>query len=91
MKSIWKYALPINDQAGIEMQEGAEILHIDCQGDQPMIWALVDPSAEQEVRRFVTFGTGHPVPSDTSDLRHVGTWLIRSGALVFHTFEKLTA
>lgn len=89
METIYKYQLPAADDAGVEMQAGAEILHIGVQGDIPMIWALVDSEARMEVRKFVTYGTGHEVDCDPSGLKFIGTWMMAGGSLVFHTFEKI--
>ena len=85
MRTIWKYNFEITDVLAIEMPRGAEIIHIDTQSDVPSLWALVDPEAGKEGRRFRIFGTGHPI--DSSTLSYLGTFQTNGGQLVFHVFE----
>ena len=87
MKSIWKFQLQIKGEEYIEMPEGAKILAIQEQHGWPHIWALVDTEAEKELRRFYTIGTGHPFDLPPS-AKHVGTFQVESGNLVFHVFEN---
>jgi hypothetical protein len=51
------------------------------------MWALVNPEASKEKRRFELYGTGHDVP-ESDGLIHVGTFQMQDGALVFHLFER---
>lgn len=51
----------------------------------PCIWALVNPEAPKEIRKFRLFGTGHPFPDEP--LSHVGTFKMAHDKLVFHLFE----
>lgn len=85
-KTVWKFKLDVDDEIEIVMPKGSKVLHVDTQFGVPMLWALCDPKADQEVRSFRIAGTGHPLPED--DLVHLGTFLIYSGRLVFHLFEK---
>jgi hypothetical protein len=86
-KSIWKFPMPL-DGATVEMNAGAEVLHVALQHGQLCLWALTDTEGPQERRRFITYGTGHPVPSDLR-LSHVGTVLTDGGRFVWHIFEVL--
>lgn len=79
--TIWKFPIPIEDESEITMPFGAELLHVDTQNDAGQLWARVVPERTLEARRFSLRGTGHPVEFDC---RHVGTFIIRGGALVFH-------
>ncbi len=81
-KTIWKFTL--HPGFAVSMPVGAEVLHAAGQGDEVCIWALVDPTAPKERRRFDVYGTGHPMPADPG--RYVGTAHL-SGPLVFHVFE----
>ena len=85
MKTIWKYDVGA-DIFSLEMPKGAQILTIQMQGDSPQLWAMVDPKVEHELRRFVTYGTGHPIPN-SDDLTYISTIQGYNGALVFHLFE----
>ncbi len=87
-QTVWKFAIPIGDEFSLTMPGGAKILTVQTQFDQPFIWALLDPSAPIEMRHFRLAGTGHPV-SAGDRLKHVGTFQLRGGELVFHLFEKL--
>lgn len=86
MKTIWKYEL--EGSCSIKMPTGAEVLSVQVQRDVICLWALVDPEAEGEARRFLIHGTGHSVPD--VPLRFLGTTMFGQGALVFHVFELLT-
>jgi hypothetical protein len=90
MKVIWKYEVP--DNGVVHMPFGAEILQLHPQGgpvhETVCLWALVDPDEQQLVmRRFILFGTGHPIP--TGPLVYRGTAHLRAGTLVLHVFELL--
>lgn len=79
-KTIHKYILT----SSMEMPKGAQILDIQMQGALITIWALVDPNAPLEVRRFETAGTGWTVGE--------GLWYIKSlqdGSYVWHIFEAI--
>lgn len=87
-KTIWKFKLETTDNQEIEMPIGAEILTVQTQGENPYLWALVDPEAEKETRTFEVFGTGHPIHCDMGVSRnHISTYQLQGGSLVFHVFE----
>lgn len=83
MSSICKYVL--KPEIELEMPIGAQVLSIREQGEEICLWALVNPDAPKEKRRFVSFGTGHDVPAVA--LQFHGTAHLRGGSLVFHVFE----
>lgn len=91
MRTVFKYAIPMEDSFSIDMPKGAEILHIAAQGQGgPMgdlvqnvcMWARVDTDSPQVPVRFLLRGTGHPEANG----EHVGSFLLNGGALVFHVF-----
>lgn len=86
MKRIYKFPFETNDMVDISMPEGATILCVETQGEQPCMWALVDPDAPELNRKFRVFGTGHPV-YDAEMLKFIATYQLQGGALVFHIFE----
>ena len=55
------------------------------QGEQPQLWALVDPDQPNEWRTFEMYGTGHPMPANPGE--YVETFQMDGGALVWHVFE----
>ena len=85
-KTIWKFPIAVRDKVTMTMPEGAEIIHVAMQGEQPTMWAIVDPSAMQISRHFYIFGTGNQIQSPS---KHVGTFFMLDGTLVWHVFEKL--
>lgn len=85
MKNVYKYEVPVDDVIVIKMPEGAEILHFEAQYGMPCIWARVDPDAPMEKRCFRFAGTGHPLGDNVG--KHVGSCMMRGGALVWHLFE----
>jgi hypothetical protein len=88
MNTVYKYGFEINDDFELELPRGARILHVNVQHDCPCIWALVDPNAPKEMRKFHLAGTGHPIDIDmrTTNYTHVGTFMMHEGKLVFHLF-----
>jgi hypothetical protein len=94
VRSIWKFELPDTCTFWLELPRGAQILDVQLQhrpaaapADRsvPVIWALVDPSAEAEPRQFAVVGTGWPLRPDVV-FKHLGT-LQRPGGEPFHVLE----
>lgn len=94
-RTIWKFPINVYDDRGmvtalpvVTMPAGAEILCLQLQDGNPMMWAVVDPDEPWVARHFAIVGTGTGVPDDV--VRYVGTWqteFARSPSLVFHVFE----
>lgn len=89
---IWRYSLPITDEVGVLMPEGAQVLSVapSRTGQRDVdLWAVVDPGNDttmgRELRKFRIVGTGNPVPSDVG--RFVGTVAVLGGRGIFHVFE----
>ena len=89
MKAVWKYTL--KPAVTLDIPVGSQILTIREQGEDICLWALVDPQAEKEPRRFLVMGTGHTVPDPDEGpaltLTYVGSAHLHGGTLVFHAFE----
>lgn len=88
---VFKYDLNLGDlddlnQITLRMPIGAEFLHIEVQDGVPRLWALVDPNRGSVPYTIEIVGTGHAL-STLDDYRHIGTFLMHGGALVFHAFE----
>lgn len=83
MLTVHKYAFGPNDRISVRMPVDAEILHVDVQRGQPCIWARVDTEAPIEVVIFSLRRTGDP----DAHGRHVGSFLVKDGGLVFHLFH----
>lgn len=89
MKQILKYTLaPV---ITLEMPRGAQILTVREYGDDICLWALVNPNAEKEFRKFIAFKTEHNVPEPDEgpqlNLTYCGSAHLSGGELVFHVFE----
>ncbi|KKK62381.1 hypothetical protein LCGC14_3004920 [marine sediment metagenome] len=89
MKEIWKYTLPLTDYPVVSMQKGARVLSVGVQHGEVQVWALVDPEAPTELRRFRVAGTGHPLEDEIASMRFIGT--VQMGAFVWHIFEDQEA
>lgn len=83
MKRIWKFEL---NNKEVQMPERAEILTLQIQHGKLCVWAMVDPQAKLETRKFEIHGTGDNVPDDSS--LYIGTYQERGGNLIWHVFEK---
>jgi hypothetical protein len=84
--TIWKFPVPIEDCFELSMPAGARLLSVQCQHGEPQLWALVEPDAPGECRRFYVAGTGH-LRGDLDGATYVGTFQSSDGFLVFHLFE----
>ncbi len=85
MKEIWKYTLPLTDYPVVSMQKGARVLSVGVQHGEVQVWALVDPEAPTELRRFMKIGTGQCMTETcVARIRFIGT--VQMGDLVWHIF-----
>lgn len=83
MKQIWKFPLPFD--GAIEMPMSAMPISVQVQHEQPVIWAIVDPTEKKIMARFHVAGTGHTLPDGLGPF--LGTFQTNGGALVFHVFR----
>lgn len=86
MHTIWKFPVPEHDCFTLELPHRARFLDVQVQHGKPQAWFLLDPEARKVIRRFVVFGTGHPIP-EQEKLTHLGTFQLFVGELVVHLFE----
>ena len=88
MKPIFKYKL-FDYQPGrvtIKLPSDHQILSCQRQGEEIVIWAIVDPESEQQEKSFEIYYTGFcvvdaPLKNHLSTLQHDG--------IVLHVFEVL--
>ena len=85
MKVIWKYA--INPHTTVSIPDGARLLSVQTQDNQPQLWALVDPSKPKVGHAFRAVATGEEF--DDQGHVYVATFQINNGGLVFHLFELI--
>lgn len=92
MKTVWKFALPVNVLSAsfssvFQIPKGAKFLHCREQGGHLGLWFEVDPDAVKEKRTFQLFGTGTgPI---RNGLEYVGTGIFADGELVLHVYESV--
>lgn len=89
-KTIWKFGLLASSSFSIEMPANARLLHVGMQNNTANVWALVDPTAPKEQRKFLLYGTGHPIGEPLDGYDFVGTFQVQEGVmpLVFHLFVE---
>ncbi len=86
---VWKFRLNIDDRSELEMPVGAKVLHVAEQRGVARLWALVDPAAPLEFRKFRLTGTGHAIHNGFA-LTHHGSFLMSEDMRAFHLFEELS-
>lgn len=73
--TIWKFPLALLNAQIIVMPEGAEILTVQRQNEQPCLWAIVNPERNKEDRLFEIHGTGNPMEDEFSvGRKYIGTF-----------------
>ena len=83
---IYKYSFPVDEDTIIAMPKDSEILMLGSQAPGLIsIWAQHDyPTQENDLRKFIVRGTGHPTPS-----KEEATYLdsVFDGPFVWHVFD----
>lgn len=87
-QSVWKYKIPIADEFSHQMPVAAQVIHVESQGGEPWLWALVTPGNVAVERTFYLYGTGHTIPPGRV---HLGSFHLHGGAFVGHVFEDAAA
>ena len=87
MLKVYKYKIKVDNYFELDLPYGAWVLDVDLQKQDIYLWALVNPDAELEKRRFRFAGTGHEIDEEVYQLSHIKTFQIMAGSLVFHIFE----
>ena len=86
MKTIYKYPVPVTDRPTILLPDAAEILTVQVQDGNIMLWAVADPEKPIHNRRLWLYGTGHPMWG--TEGRYIAT--VQTGKLVWHIFDEAT-
>lgn len=88
MTTIYKYDLaPIQEQ-GIMLPEGAKILKVDAQHNQPKLWALVDTSKPRKTLLVRIICTGEEIVKSLDGWENKDTYQLCDGDFVHHVFIK---
>lgn len=90
MITVHKYPLALQAKQEVPMPLGAQLLTVQTQGHELMLWARVDDEARQVRRSIWVCGTGHPAPkegvsSEGSFGHYIAT--VQQGAFVWHLFD----
>lgn len=90
-KVIWKLTLELSEGYSYTLPEGAKILCVHEQFNDPQIWFLCETTNKVEIRKFATFGTGHEIHENVfNNLKeYIGTFQTDGGNYVFHVWELL--
>jgi hypothetical protein len=87
MKKIFKYPIEIVDAQVLVLPLGAKVVSAIAQGDDLVIYALVEPTVEFKKNVEIRIvGTGHDVTFDLQKfkfLNSISTW---GGRLIWHVF-----
>lgn len=83
MITIWKYPVR-SGVTSLTLPYGSHVLDVQVQDGQPVMWVQVDTDQHNVTRKFVVYGTGHPMPAVTR--QHIGTFQL--SGYVFHLFEE---
>lgn len=90
MKTIWKTKLQLVDRQTIELPAGHVILSVMNQRGDLVLYAEVNPEAEQKANvEIAIYGTGNPMPDSPG--RFVGTATTHNEELVWHVYVSPAA
>lgn len=84
MKVIYKYS--VTQSFTLQLPKGAKVLHVECQGSDPMMWVEQETMHQKETRHFTVFGTGHKIPEGIN-FSYIGTFLMLP--FVWHLYEVI--
>ena len=85
MKKIFKYPIPVADEFFLQLTLFAEILTVQMQKSEPMLWVLLNPDEPNWERKFNLYGTGMTISADAHN--YIGSFQMLNGALIYHLFE----
>lgn len=87
---IWKYQMPVSEKFKMKLPKGAEIVRMAGENGMLWLWAIVDPSAEDEERTFHAFKAGGTMPDDISKLEFRGmAHIYIQQELMLYIFEEV--
>jgi hypothetical protein len=71
-----------------QIPRDAEVLDAQVQNEVGVMWVLVNPYNDKELRSFVLYPTGQ-FEFDSSSLTYISTLQYDDGEFVLHLFEKV--
>jgi hypothetical protein len=85
MLKVYRYNFKLDDYITIDLPKYAQILKFGFHNGSYSIWALVNPLAPHETRKFRLCGTGYHITENENELKYINTFF--SGEYVWHVFE----
>jgi len=85
-RRIFKYPLKVTDRQHIAMPLNTELLGVQVQHGQPVLYAIVNDARAKHNYEIITVGTGQELPAGLEADDYVGTYQLEGGDLVFHVF-----
>jgi hypothetical protein len=82
---VCKYNINLHPQQYLWMPDGANVLDVQLQGDQLVLWATVCPSEKPKLYEFAVYGTGEHIDRPRG-LKHIST--VQKGGYVWHVFLR---
>jgi len=89
IERVYKYDLPMGDWISLTMPAGAVPLCVQVQNGQPCLWARVVIGRPPVTHHFRIAGTGHDLGDNVG--RHIDSFQLHGGSLVFHVFADAGA
>ena len=90
MKTVWKFTIDpsqtVGDTFTLDIPVAAQILTVQIQHSEIVLWALVDPTIQTERRKFRVVGTGYNIKYG-APMNYIGTVQLYGGDIVLHIFE----
>ncbi len=85
---VYKYKIEPDEDFELDLPKDAQVLTCGHQeGFGYFLWALVDPEAPTQTRKFRWAGTGQEITEPRENLRYVCTFMV--DPFVWHIFEVL--
>ena len=81
---IWKFKLKRDESQLVRMPLKSEIMDIQIQNDEFVMWALVDPESEYIEVKINMYGTGFEIDQGTIKDEYLST--VQVGYFVWHFF-----
>lgn len=90
MKTIYKYPLEKVKQQTLVLPKNAEILTVQIQREEAVLWAKIDSDQfKTENRTIVILATGEEIDYAETTLIYISTVQTEGGYFVFHIFEYI--
>lgn len=85
MRTIYRYVVPVDDQAHLIVLTGP-IVHVATRSEATVeFWAVADSDGEPTTHWLQVIGTGHPMSESAVNV--IGTAVTPTGRLVWHLVE----